>query len=154
MIHSYLVRARRSLMTSPLLVFMFPIQRTGQTLLCLGCLTSQKISYHSAEEQKLQPALFIDSCAFPSEAWSAYKQDLCVFSFHSLWVILAKAFAAVPVTSGRETVRMLWFQVPLPPLFFKLKKTSSPHYILVYIRALMLIVYCNMMPSVYLAGVC
>lgn len=42
---------------------------------------------------------------------------------------------------------------PAPPLF-KLKKTSSPHYILIYIRALMLIVYCNMMPSVYLAGVC
>lgn len=87
-------------------------------------------------------------CVFPSEVVPLpdHKQDLCIFSFHSLWVILIEASAAVPVTSGRGTLGMFWFQAP----YF-----SAKGHLPLYINTVLLIVYLSdMMPWVYLAGTC
>lgn len=89
-------------------------------------LTSLEISYHSVEEKKPQSyrQLCLLTLRVPSEVVPLpdHKQDLCVFSFHSLWVILIEASAAAPMTSGRGTLGMFWFRDP----YFSVKRPSSP----------------------------
>lgn len=98
-------------------MFLFHAPRRGQQrLLTNGFPTSLKISNCSIEEKKSpkpQAILFID-CVLPSEVVPLpdHKQDLCVFSFHSSWVILIETSAAVPIGSERGALGMFWFRDP------------------------------------------
>ncbi len=119
----------RGLMTFPPPCIFVPCTSDGSTSAppwVPGFPASLEISYHPVEKQKPKAAgnSVYWLCVFPSEVVPLpdHKQGLCIFSFHSLWVILIEASAAVPVTSGRGTLGMFWFQAP----YFSSERPSSP----------------------------
>lgn len=111
-------------------------------------------SFHPVEEQKpmLQAAVYW-LCVFPLEVVPLpdHKQDLFILSFHSLWVILIEASAAVAMTLGRVTLWMLCFWAP----YILVKMASSPQCTPLCINTVLLILcFSHMMSWIYLSGTC